>query len=168
MEEGNSLNISGYVKNEGLCSTFPDPVVLRSSCRMAVIDRKVFSASFALVLCLCRDEPLFFTSSCHQGPSIIPDVSTDTYAERSESLGATFIQLHSCRDFSPMENCSIWVSLQQLAFSCSFYVSCLLYKLERKILSSFFISVMGMRAGRKLTFKYLFLDAQTIGNRRAL
>lgn len=143
-------------------------MVLRLSRRTAVIDRRVFSASFALVPCLCRDEPLFFISSCHQGPSIIPDVSTDTYAERSESLGTTLTQLHSCCDFSPMENCSIWVSLQQLAFSCSFYVSCLLYKLERKILFSFFISVMGLRAGRKLIFKYLFLDTQTTGNQRAL
>ena len=71
LEEGNSLNIPGYVKNDRLCLTFPDPVVLGLSRRMATIDRRVFSASFALVLCLRRDEPLFFIPSCHQGPSVI-------------------------------------------------------------------------------------------------
>lgn len=126
----------------------------------------------ALLLCsVCAKRNHYFSSqSCHQCPSTIAwGFLLLTYVMKVlKAQRPPLLPLHSCCDFSPIENWSIWISFQQLASSCSFYFSSLLYKLGRKIPSSFFISVMGLGAERKLIFKRIFLDTQKTGTLREL
>lgn len=164
----NFLSFSSRVLNERLCGSpcTSGHWFLGWRHWASVIDTQAFSIDFTLVLCLCQDEPLFFTS-------ILSSVSLNHHLmlpsayvcdERSGSLETTLI----------LASFMLWFLTYSKLFSLSTGPAAgflllflfLLFALqirEKNSFPVFFISVMRLGAGRKPVFKCIFLDAQKTG-----
>lgn len=157
------------------CLIFPSLAVLdlilsSGICAWAKIEQRAFPASFALVLCLCKDGPLSSITPCCQCPSVISwHFLPLTYgAGKPGSLVMALIRASFMLWCLTSGELFYLGNIPAAGFLLLFLFLLLALQIREENSFLIFYFCRGAGAGRKLVFQRLFLDAQETGNLRAL